>query len=77
MMKIESLRPNGRIDNSVLVELGSDPELDKFMVVAFWRDGTQTAGWPADMKLSQLAFGLKHLELDVNSEIIRKQDGES
>ena len=57
------------VTKATLAEMSADSELEGFMIVGIWKDGTISTGWTS-MKLSQLAYGLKSLELEVNSEII-------
>ena len=66
-MRIKSINKN--VTKATLAELSSDKDLKGFMFVGFWDSGEVTAGWTSQ-KLSELAFGLKSLEIEVNNEIM-------
>jgi hypothetical protein len=62
---IKALRPGGKLSKVDLIELGSDPALERFMVVCFWDDGQSTCGWPPDMTNGQLVFGSALMENEI------------
>ena len=71
MSKVRSLRPGGKIDKSILVELASDPNLESFQIVCFWKGGATSIGWPAGMNNETLAYGAASLNEDTNRILFR------
>jgi len=56
--KIFSLkRAGGKVTKEALLELAQDPDLENFMVVSFWKDGTCSTGWSAGVTNGELAYG--------------------
>jgi len=62
------------MDKTGLLKLGTDPDLEGFMNVCYWKDGTVTCGW-TPMKHSEMAFGLLILDEQVRDDIKQYQEG--
>jgi hypothetical protein len=63
---IKALRPGGKINKEALIQLGSDPNLDRFMIVCFWEDGDATVGWSHDLTNGQLCYGSALVENEID-----------
>lgn len=55
-MHIKSLRPHGQVDQSSLVDLGTNPDMRDFMVGIIWKDGTVSVGWSGGMSHAELSY---------------------
>lgn len=64
--KIKDIRINGDITKTTLIELGSDPELEGFLVFCRWKDGGYSTGW-SNVDDRELAFSLALLDRDVKN----------
>ena len=53
--KVKAIRCDGEITKAVLVEVGSDPNLEGYMVLCKWKDEGFSVGW-SNMKDDELAF---------------------
>ena len=65
--KVEAIRFNGKISKEVLLELGTDPELEGYMVVCRWKGG-YSVGW-SDMDDRDLAYGLAQMDDAVKKDL--------
>ena len=66
--KVEALRINGNTTKEVLLELGTDPELQGYMIVCRWKEGGYSIGW-YDMTDQKLAHGLAYMDHQVKREL--------
>ncbi len=65
-MKVTALRADGKIGNEVLLELGCDEKLDKYLIVCLWKDDTASVGWSDDMECPLMVWGAKLLQREVD-----------
>ena len=65
--KVEAI--GDKVTKGRLVQLGADPDLDKFMVVAFWKDERVTVGWSADLDHGDMLFGQAVLAKEIHDEL--------
>ncbi len=63
--EIKALRPGGKLTKETLIQLGTDPQLERFMVVCIWDDGMMTTGWSHDMTNGQLVYGSASIASEV------------
>lgn len=73
--EIKALRPGGKLSNADLVELGSSPDLAKFMIVCFWDDGQSTIGWTNQIKNGELVYGSELLKAEVTDRVFPHRHG--
>ena len=76
MSEVIALKPNGRIDRGSLAQLANEIELESFMVVCHWKDGTTTCGWPDGVTNEQLVYGSTALKHRVNHQVFEEPDAE-
>jgi len=58
---IQSIRADGKITKEVLLELGTDPELEGYLIACLFKDGTYSVGWS---EMSNLELSLAVLKID-------------
>jgi len=62
--KIHSLRHKGEITKEVLLELGTDPDLEGFIITCKWKGGGYSVGWSVEHP-TILAYSLIHMEHEI------------
>lgn len=58
--KILTIRPNGTVTKEVLLELGTDPNVEGFIVTCKWKDDCYSTGW-SNMNDLELAHALLYI----------------
>ena len=66
--KIEAIRADGVVTGANLVEIGADPELDGYIVLCKWKDGSYTAGWSA-MDERDTAYCAMRLDREIKNRL--------
>jgi len=66
--KVEAIRFNGKIPKEALLELGTDPNLEGYMVVCRWKGEGYSVGW-SDMDDRDLAYGLAQMDHEVKRDL--------
>lgn len=62
--KVQSIRVDGKITKEVLLELGTNDDLEGYIVVCRWKDEGYSVGW-SDMDDRDLAYGLAHMDYEI------------
>jgi len=63
--KIYSINSGNKASKESLIEMANDPNVDKFMVVVFWKDGSCTTGWSSGITNGEIAYGAAMLQKDM------------
>jgi hypothetical protein len=66
--KVESIRINGQVTKEVLLELGTDPNLEGYMILCRWKGNGYSVGW-SDMNEQKLAHGLAYMDHQIKREL--------
>ena len=66
--KVTSIRIDGNITKELLIELGTDPDLEGFIIVCRWKGDRISAGW-SDQKDQELIYGSFYLESEIRKEM--------
>ena len=73
MGKLHAFRTKNTFPKEALIDLATNPELEGFMIVCFWKgdektpSGCTTTGWTPDLTNSEIIFGARHLMLQADS----------
>lgn len=63
--KVYSLNSGKKATKESLIELANDPNMENFMVVVFWENGTCSTGWSSGTTNGELTYGLCKLQKDM------------
>lgn len=66
--KVEVLRINGQITKEMLIEMGTDPDLEGYLTVCRWKGDRYSVGW-CNMTDQKLAHGLAYMDHQVKREL--------
>ena len=73
MGHIVTLRPQGKITKAMLIQLGSDPDLEGFQIICHWKNDDTTVKWSNDIKNNDLVFGATMMTDEVNQAIFHRK----
>jgi len=69
---VQAIRINGDITKEVLIELGSNPELEGFIVACKWKGEGYSVGW-SNMDDRELAYGALLMDNEIKKDLLGDQ----